>query len=116
MGAERYVLIERIGVGGMAEVFRANALGAEGFERPIAIKRILPSLLEDDDFIQMFVDEAKIAVQLQHPNIVQIFDLGREGREYYIAMEFIHGKDLRAVLDRCTQIREKLPQPVGVHI
>ena len=67
MSEHEYELLERIGVGGMAEVFRANALGAEGFSRPIAIKRILPHLAEDTDFVTMFIDEAKIAVQLlQH--------------------------------------------------
>jgi serine/threonine-protein kinase len=112
----RYVLLERIGIGGMAEVFRASAHGAEGFERPIAIKRILPSLSEDHDFVKMFVDEAKIAVQLQHPNIVQIFDLGREGGEYFIAMEYVQGKDLRAIQDRVAQLRARMPLAVAIHL
>ncbi|UJR81227.1 serine/threonine-protein kinase [Sandaracinus amylolyticus] len=116
MGSDRYVLLERIGVGGMAEVFRASVRGAEGFERPIAIKRILPELSQDTDFVRMFVDEAKIAVQLQHPNIVQIFDLGREGREYFIAMELVHGKDLRAIQVRARQAGARLPLAVSLHI
>jgi serine/threonine protein kinase len=116
MGTGRYVLLERIGVGGMAEVFRASARGAEGFERPIAIKRILPNLSEDRDFITMFVDEAKIAVQLQHPNIVQIFDLGRDDTEYFIAMEYVHGKDLRALIDRVETAGQRMPISVVVHI
>lgn len=116
MSSDRYVLLERIGVGGMAEVFRASARGAEGFERPIAIKRILPSLASDEDFVRMFVDEAKIAVQLQHPNIVQIFDLGRDGDEYFIAMELVHGKDLRAILDRVSSEGRTVPLAVALHI
>ncbi|WP_157069088.1 serine/threonine-protein kinase [Sandaracinus amylolyticus] len=116
MRSDRYVLLERIGVGGMAEVFRASVRGAEGFERPIAIKRILPELSQDADFVRMFVDEAKIAVQLQHPNIVQIFDLGREGGEYFIAMELVHGKDLRAIQVRARQAGAKLPLAVSLHI
>lgn len=111
-----YVLLERIGIGGMAEVYRAAVHGAEGFERPVAIKRILPNLAMDDDFVKMFVDEAKIAVQLQHPNIVQIFDLGREDDELFIAMEFVHGKDLRAVLDRSKELNEATPVGISVYV
>jgi serine/threonine protein kinase len=95
----KYLLLERIGVGGMAEVFRAKTFGAEGFERLVAIKRILPHLVEDEDFVKMFVDEAKIAVRLSHPNIVAIHDLGRAEGTLYIAMEFIPGRDLRAIYD-----------------
>jgi len=95
----KYELLERIGIGGMAEVFKAKIYGAEGFERLIAIKRILPNLIEDDDFVNMFVDEAKIAVRLSHPNIVGIDDLGKAEGTLFIAMEFVQGKDLRAVYD-----------------
>ena len=95
----KYLLVERIGVGGMAEVFKAKIFGAEGFERLVAIKRILPHLVEDDDFVKMFIDEAKIAVRLQHPNIVTIHDLGTAEGTLYIAMEFVAGKDLRALYD-----------------
>lgn len=97
--AGSYVLLERIGMGGMAEVFRATSAGVAGFERLVAIKRILPNLAADEDFVKMFVDEAKIAVQLQHPNIVEILDLGRDGDDLFIAMEYVNGKDLRAILD-----------------
>ena len=83
----------------MAEVFKAKIYGAEGFERLIAIKRILPHLIEDDDFVHMFVDEAKIAVRLSHPNIVGIDDLGKAEGTLFIAMEFVQGKDLRAIYD-----------------
>jgi serine/threonine protein kinase len=74
-------LLERINVGGMAEVFRSKAFGVEGFERLVAVKRILPNIAEDKEFIKMFIDEAKIAVQLNHANIAQIFDLGRRRRQ-----------------------------------
>ncbi|HKE15869.1 MAG TPA: protein kinase [Kofleriaceae bacterium] len=99
----KYYLLERINVGGMAEVFRAKAYGVEGFERLVAVKRILPNIAEDKDFIRMFIDEAKIAVQLNHANIAQIFDLGVVDTHYYIALEHIHGRDLRAIFDRCRQ-------------
>jgi eukaryotic-like serine/threonine-protein kinase len=72
----KYYLLERINVGGMAEVFRAKAFGVEGFERLVAVKRILPNIAEDKEFIRMFIEEAKLAVQLNHANIAQIFDLG----------------------------------------
>ncbi|MCC7072584.1 MAG: protein kinase, partial [Deltaproteobacteria bacterium] len=84
----------------MAEVFKAKAFGAAGFERILAIKRILPNLVEDDEFVKMFIDEARIAVQLTHANIVQIFELGRHGDHYYIAMEYLASRDLRGILDR----------------
>jgi serine/threonine protein kinase len=105
----KYYLLERINVGGMAEVFRAKAYGVEGFERLVAVKRILPNIAEDRDFITMFVDEAKIAVQLNHANVAQIFDLGVVDGAYYIALEHIHGRDLRAIFDRCRQGSEPMP-------
>jgi serine/threonine protein kinase len=105
----KYYLLERINVGGMAEVFRAKAYGVEGFERLVAVKRILPNIAEDKEFIRMFVDEAKIAVQLNHANIAQIFDLGVVDQAYYIALEHVHGRDLRAIFDRCRQKTEPMP-------
>src|SRR5690349_18702300 len=95
----KYYLLERVNVGGMAEVFKAKAYGVEGFERLVAVKRILPNIAEDEEFITMFIDEAKIAVQLQHANIAQIFDLGKVEDSYFIALEYVHGKDLRAIFD-----------------
>ncbi len=105
----KYYLLERINVGGMAEVFRAKAYGVEGFERLVAVKRILPNIAEDRDFITMFIDEAKIAVQLNHANVAQIFDLGVVDGAYYIAMEHIHGRDLRAIFDRCRNFGDPMP-------
>ncbi len=105
----KYWLLERINVGGMAEVFRAKVFGVEGFERLVAVKKILPNIAEDEEFIKMFVDEAKIAVQLNHANIAQVFDLGKEGDAYYIAMEYVHGKDLRAIFDRCREMGQPMP-------
>lgn len=92
-----YLLLERLSIGGMAEVFLAKSFGVEGFERFLAIKRILPQMAEDDEFINMFIDEAKLAVQLTHPNIGQIYELGEVDNQPYIAMEFIHGKDLQVI-------------------
>ena len=110
----KYYLLERINVGGMAEVFKAKAFGVEGFERLLAVKRILPNIAEDEEFITMFIDEAKIAVQLQHANIAQIFDLGQVDDSYFIALEYVHGKDLRAIFDRCAASGEPLPIAHGL--
>src|SRR5690606_307627 len=107
---------ERIGVGGMAEVFKAKTFGAEGFERLVAIKRILAHLVEDEDFVNMFIDEAKIAVRLQHPNIVGIHDLGRAGGTLYIAMEYVPGRDVRAIYDFEQERGGATPIGVACHI
>ncbi|MDX2092405.1 MAG: protein kinase [Kofleriaceae bacterium] len=105
----KYFLLERINVGGMAEVFRAKAFGVEGFERLVAVKRILPNIAEDKEFIRMFIEEAKLSVQLNHANIAQIFDLGVVDGSYYIALEHVHGRDLRGIFDRCRQGGEAMP-------
>ncbi len=112
----KYELLERIGIGGMAEVFKAKIYGAEGFERLIAIKRILPNLVEDEDFVKMFVDEAKIAVRLNHPNIVGIDDLGKAEGTLFIAMEYVQGKDLRAIYDVETSRGTNTPIGISCHI
>ena len=107
----RQLLLERINVGGMAEVFKAKSFGVEGFERIVAVKRILPTLAEDDEFTTMFVDEARIASQLTHQNIVQIYDLGRHEGTFYIVMEYVAGRDLRAILDG--QKKQRRPMEVA---
>jgi serine/threonine protein kinase len=99
----KYCLLERVSVGGMAEVFRARPFHSPNFGRFLAVKRILPNLAEDDEFVSMFVDEAKIAVQLNHRNVCQIYELGRLGGSYYIVMEYIPGKNLLQVLNRFQQ-------------
>ncbi|PCC66545.1 Serine/threonine protein kinase [Nannocystis exedens] len=104
-----YKLMERISVGGMAEVYKAVEQGVEGFERIVAVKRILPHIAEDDEFITMFKDEAKIAGQLQHGNIAQIYNLGQQGDSFYIALEYVAGKDLRNIFTRCQQQGKPMP-------
>jgi len=105
----RYLLLDRIAVGGMAEVYRAKAFGVEGFERIIAIKRMLPSMAEDDEFVSMFVDEAKIVANLHHANIVPIYELGRIGESHFIAMEYVWGKDLLQIMNRFRKMRSYMP-------
>jgi TonB family protein len=99
----QYVLIEKIATGGMAEVWKARMRGVEGFQKIVAIKKILPHLSDNQDFIEMFVDEAKLAAQLNHNNIIHIYDLGKIQSSYYIAMEYIDGFDLKAILRRGTE-------------
>ncbi|HEY5928135.1 MAG TPA: protein kinase [Kofleriaceae bacterium] len=107
-----YLVYERLGVGGMATVHRALEQGAEGFERMVALKRLLPHLAEDASFIKSFVREAKLASILNHVNIVQIYELGRVGTEYFISMEYIDGRDLRRILRHA----RKVTGPPPIHI
>jgi serine/threonine protein kinase len=104
-----YRLLARVAVGGMAEVFKAKRSGVEGFEKVVAVKRILPHLSDNKEFVDMFVDEAKMVAGLTHPNIVQIFDLGRIEKSYYIAMEYVQGRDLRSILRRARERGTRVP-------
>jgi len=111
-----YRLLERVAVGGMAEVFRAKRSGVEGFEKVVAVKRILSHLSDNKEFVDMFVDEAKMVAGLTHPNIVQIFDLGRIERSYYIAMEYVHGRDLRTILRRAKERHVLVPLELSAFV
>ncbi len=106
----KYQLLDKIAVGGMAELYRAKLTGAEGFEKLIAIKKILPNLSEEDNLITSFIDEAKLAALLHHENIVQIYDFGSMDDEYFIAMEFLFGKDLRTI----RKAAKKRQMPLGM--
>ncbi len=105
----RYYLVDRIAVGGMAEVFKARTFSDGGFQKLLVIKRILQHLGGNEEFIEMFIDEAKISVELQHPNIVQIYDFGRIGEEYFLAMECVEGKDVKGILRKMAERRRVLP-------
>lgn len=93
----KYNLLERIGQGGMAEIWLARTLGAEGFTKDLVVKRILPQLCGDADFVRSFIDEARLVSRLQHANIVQIFEFDKVDDAYYLAMEFVDGRDLRQI-------------------
>jgi len=112
----QYELMEVIATGGMAEVYRARMRGVEGFQKIVAIKRILSHLTDNDEFVTMFIDEAKLAAQLQHPNIIHIYDLGKIERSYYIAMEFIDGKDLRTILRQVEEKQKRLPLGLSLYV
>ncbi len=111
-----YLLMERIAIGGMAELFKAKQNGLEGFARILAIKRILPHLAANQDFVTMFIDEAKLAAQLSHPNIGHIYDLGKLEDSYFIAMEYVDGKDLRSILREIDAKEARMPFRVAAYV
>jgi len=112
----KYILVDKISSGGMADVYRAKVLGIRGFTKTVAIKRIHPHLLERTRFLRMFTDEAKIASRLVHPNIVQIYDLGEADGTPYIAMEYVAGRDLFRVLQRLGSLDRRCPWRLATRI
>jgi len=113
---QRYQVIERIDAGGMAEIFRGRALSLDGIERPVAIKRILPSLSQNKKFLKMFIDEARLSMRLSHANIVQVFDVGRADNTYFLVMEFVDGSNVRRIVQKSTEIGYQIPIAVALHI
>jgi serine/threonine protein kinase len=105
----KYQVLERLAVGGMAELFKARSIGEHGFEKLVVIKKILPQLVADPAFIQMFLDEARLTAQLDHPNIVHVFELGTDADTPYIAMQWVDGIDLLALLRECARTQIRLP-------
>ncbi len=112
----KYTLIDRIAVGGMAEIFLARQAGLEGFEKTIVIKRIRPHLSKQASFVKMFLNEAKLAAQLNHPNIVQIYDLGKISESYFIAMEYIFGRDMRRIIPKADSMGIPFPMVYALKI
>jgi hypothetical protein len=112
----RYALLDRLALGGMAEVFRAKISSSHGFEKILVIKRILPHLAADATFVSMFIDEAKLTAQLTHPKIVQILDFGDVGGQYFIALEYIDGSDALGLLRTSAQRRLHIPRHIAVFI
>lgn len=100
----KYQLVRKLATGGMAEVFLAKAAGPRGFEKTLVLKRILPHLAEDPAFVEMFLGEAKLAAQLEHPNVVQIFDFGEAEGSFFLAMELIDGPNLRKLVKRAQEV------------
>ena len=113
---ERYDVLERIAVGGMAEVFLAKAYGSHGFEKTLAIKKILPELARDPEFEARFIAEAKVSVRLSHANVVQVLDFGRMGESLFIAMEYVDGLDLAAMQRKFKDEGRQIPLPAAFHI
>ncbi|MBS1151797.1 MAG: pkn6, partial [Myxococcaceae bacterium] len=100
----KYQLIRKLATGGMAEVYLAKVAGPGGFEKTLVLKRVLPHLAEDENFLKMFLSEAKLAAQLSHPNVVSIFDFGQEGETWFLVMEFIDGPNLRSLYRRAFEL------------
>jgi eukaryotic-like serine/threonine-protein kinase len=112
----RYQLLRKIATGGMGQIYLARQRGPSGFEKLLVVKRILPHLSQEDDFIQMFFDEARISAHLNHPNIAQIYDLGDVGGVFFIAMEYVHGESLRQIWARARELKRAIPLGVKCRI
>jgi serine/threonine-protein kinase len=112
----RYQILDRLAVGGMAELFKATLTGDHGFEKLVAIKKILPHLATDHSFVEMFIDEARITAQLDHRHIVQVFELGTDADTPYIAMQYVDGLDVLALLRECARAQIRLPPDLAALI
>lgn len=112
----RYQLLERIAVGGMAELYRAKMTGEQGFEKQVAIKKILPHLADEESLVKAFIDEAKLAARLHHQNIIQIFDFGCLQGTYFIAMEYLEGKDLHHLMRIANRIKRPMALEIALHL
>lgn len=112
----RYKLLAKLATGGMAEIWLADQAGPKGFQKLVVVKRILESFCADEEFVSMFLDEARIAAQLNHPNVVQIFDLGERAGAYYIAMEYLAGENLSKVMRASLRKQRPLPLTLGAKI
>ncbi|HET9624204.1 MAG TPA: serine/threonine-protein kinase, partial [Kofleriaceae bacterium] len=118
MGARlgRYVVLKHLASGGMADVLLGRADGIEGFERHVVLKRIRPEHARDQRFIRMFLDEARLAANLHHQHIVQVHDIGEAAGELFIAMEYIHGEDVRTLLSNASKTRAHVPLATAIAI
>jgi len=114
--AQRYRVIEKLESGGMAEVFRAESTGLEGFRKQVAIKRVLPELGRNSKFISMFLDEARLSAQLSHSNCVQVFDIGVRDEAYFIVMEFVDGANLKSIATSMRSSGRTFPIPAATYI
>jgi eukaryotic-like serine/threonine-protein kinase len=112
----RYQVVDKIGVGSMASVYLALMHGPGGFQKWAAIKLLHPHLAEDDQFVDMFLDEGRIAAGIQHENVAQVFDMGRDGATYWIAMEYLHGEPLREVMLRADERRLRISPELAATI
>ncbi len=113
---QRYRVIEKLEAGGMAEVFRAESEGLQGFKKQVAIKRVLPHLSEKKKFISMFLDEARLCAQLTHSNCVQVFDIGVGDNAYFIVMEFVDGANLKSVVENLKKQGRDIPLEVSAFL
>lgn len=114
--AQRYRVVEKLESGGMAEVFRAESEGLQGFRKQVAIKRVLPHLSSKKKFISMFLDEARLSAQLSHSNCVQVFDIGVGDNAFFIVMEFVDGANLKSIVEHIKKTGRDFPVEAAVYI
>ncbi|MCX4242697.1 bifunctional serine/threonine-protein kinase/formylglycine-generating enzyme family protein [Paraliomyxa miuraensis] len=112
----RYQLLYKLATGGMAEIYLAKTSGIEGFEKIVVLKRILPHLSANETFVGMFLDEARVAANLEHPNIVNVYDIGKAGEDYFFTMAYLHGEDLSSVLRASARAGQGIPMALALHI
>ncbi len=112
----RYRVVDEIGIGGMASVHLARMDGPGGFQKWVAIKRIHPHLVEEESFITMFLDEARVAARISHPNVATVFELGKEADSFWIAMEYLHGEPLREIMRRTEELGSPMPPEIACRI
>src|SRR5438105_7235536 len=112
----RYLLLKRLSRGGMGEIFLGKLGEIQGFEKPVIIKKILPNLSADDEFIKRFIDEAQVAIKLSHANIAPVYEVGKVDGDYFLALEYVEGRDLRRLIARCREERYRLPPDICLYM
>lgn len=111
-----YEIVRKLARGGMAELFLARTTGPEGFAKLVVLKKILPNYAENPKFVRLFLDEAKLVAQMDHPHIAHVYDMGKAGNDYFFTMEYVHGQDVRAIWRRSAKLQKPVPVNVAVQI
>src|SRR5262245_12673956 len=112
----RYLLIKRLSRGGMGEIFLGKLGEIQGFEKPVIVKKILPNLSADEEFVKRFIDEAQVAIKLNHANIAQVFEVGKVDGDYFLAIEYVEGRDVRRLITRCRELGTRLPPDLCMYV
>jgi serine/threonine-protein kinase len=112
----KYILLDRLGTGGMASVHAADLCGPGGFRRRVALKRLLPHIAADEEYVDLFLHEAKLAACLRHPNIATVYDFGQVDADYFMAMELVRGPSLKQLVTQCINTVGLIPYPIVIHI
>jgi eukaryotic-like serine/threonine-protein kinase len=114
--SNQYQILGHLATGGMAELYLARAVGIAGFERYVVLKRIMAEHARNHRFVTMFLDEARLAAQLHHPNIAQVYDIGRVSDSYFFTMEYVHGENVRDLLQRVAALKRQIPFEVSLTV
>ena len=112
----KYEILRKLATGGMAEIYLARVRGTAGFEKLVVLTKILPKYAGKQRFVQLFLDEARLAASLDHPNIAQVYDIGTVDGSYFFTMEYLHGQDVRSILHRAWRNDAKMPVKHAVQI